>query len=674
MCCFRKVFTCLIHFQSVYNLIKLSKKVKEAATYEERQQQKAEIRLLASKIALEISNDRHYMETSAANSSVVRFDPRFLVFEFTYGIMLRKAQVMLVKKFIGALRNNKSMGHQMIMGAGKTTVVAPLLALILADGKSLVTSVMPHALLEMTRGVMREKFSAVVRKPIFTFYFDRGTPITRELWTKLRKARDMKAIMCATPTSVKSLFLRFIEMMRLLERSKFGDKIKKSGFSMRLSRIAMSFRNRATTQELKVNPEDVYYCCEVLKLFKSGVLILDEVDLLLHPLKSELNWPIGRKEALDFTQSSLGSGLRWDMQWHLLDAFFYAKTRKMSVAFNDSREAKHILDSIASIIEGGVRNRHLQITPHLVLLNKKFYNSDLKPLLARWHLLYLRHKRLPLVEDKHLITYMTQGYKGDRQATNAVSVSLNDEYMKMLNLSHDLLCHFVPFLLGKIDRVGFGLLTEADIKVSDPKVSITRLLTAVPFVGKDVPSRASQFSQPDVVIGLTILAYRYEGLRFSDFKSLINEMREFLDSEVGPYRKRPSAQRYAKWIVMAGGKVRGMKGDDGDDSDDEDESPENTLAGIVGEWGPSDEIWPLYLLDTKDDTHMNVTYGLLKNLPEAIEYYLNSFVFPLTMELHHEKICASGQDLGGDMLFGRFVSHFLILMFTCLFNLNTLLR
>ena len=37
----------------------------------------------------------------------------------------------------------------------------------------------------------------------------------------------------------------------------------------------------------------------------------------------------------------------------------------------------------------------------------------------------------------------------------------------------------------------------------------SRKLTAVPFVGKDVPSRASEFSHPDIVIGFTILAYRY---------------------------------------------------------------------------------------------------------------------------------------------------------------------
>lgn len=66
-------------------------------------------------------------------SNAVSFDPRFLVFEFTYSLMLRKSQVTLVNKFLYALKNNKSMCHQMIMGAGKTTVVAPLLAMILVS-------------------------------------------------------------------------------------------------------------------------------------------------------------------------------------------------------------------------------------------------------------------------------------------------------------------------------------------------------------------------------------------------------------------------------------------------------------------------------------------------------------------------------------------------------------
>ena len=38
----------------------------------------------------------------------------------------------------------------------------------------------------------------------------------------------------------------------------------------------------------------------VLSLFRESILIMDEVDLILHPLKSELNFPIGTKLDLDF--------------------------------------------------------------------------------------------------------------------------------------------------------------------------------------------------------------------------------------------------------------------------------------------------------------------------------------------------------------------------------------
>jgi Protein of unknown function (DUF3645) len=37
----------------------------------------------------------------------------------------------------------------------------------------------------------------------------------------------------------------------------------------------------------------------------------------------------------------------------------------------------------------------------------------------------------------------------------------------------------------------------------------TRAKLAVPFVGKDVPSHSSEFAHPDIVIGLTNLAYRF---------------------------------------------------------------------------------------------------------------------------------------------------------------------
>lgn len=42
-------------------------------------------------------------------------DPRFMVFEFVYGIVLRKAQVELVQSFMAQLANGDSHCEQMIM-------------------------------------------------------------------------------------------------------------------------------------------------------------------------------------------------------------------------------------------------------------------------------------------------------------------------------------------------------------------------------------------------------------------------------------------------------------------------------------------------------------------------------------------------------------------------------
>ena len=146
------------------------------------------------------------------------------------------------------------------MGAGKTTVVGPLLTLLLADGASLVTQVshvtatslprhshadeaslvtqvshvtatslprhshadeaslvtqqvMPTALLEQTRDIMRSRFSnPVLSKSVFTLEFERScedsVEVVAELLSKLDHARRSRSVVCAAPEAVKSLYLK----------------------------------------------------------------------------------------------------------------------------------------------------------------------------------------------------------------------------------------------------------------------------------------------------------------------------------------------------------------------------------------------------------------------------------------------------------------------------------
>lgn len=72
-------------------------------------------------------------------------------------------------------------------------------------------------------------------------------------------------------------------------------------------------------------------------------------------------------------------------------------------------------------------------------------------------------------------------------------------HKKLMNLSHDWLRTFLPHCLSKVDRVSFGLLTSEECLTAldeDPLVPRSRLGLAVPFMGKDVPSKSAEFAHP----------------------------------------------------------------------------------------------------------------------------------------------------------------------------------
>ena len=191
---------------------KLQEKLKNILIMKKAERAKQKVRLLpnllqaSSDLAKMLATKRHYVRgDSDCDRPIISFDPRYLVFEFTWNIVLRKAQVNIVQDFIQSLKDGRSKVKQMIMGAGKTTVVAPLLALMLANGDDLVLSVVPRALLEMSRKRMQETFSIIVQKRIYTLNFDRSTNVKSSLTQSLENAVKNRGIVVATPTAIKRI-------------------------------------------------------------------------------------------------------------------------------------------------------------------------------------------------------------------------------------------------------------------------------------------------------------------------------------------------------------------------------------------------------------------------------------------------------------------------------------
>ena len=301
-----------------------------------------DLRLRALAIAQLISVERHYFKTDSANpfskATSLTFDPRLLVYEYSQSIVLRKRQVELTRDFVATAENGGGQCAQMLMGEGKTTVVCPLLGFILAKSSSLVVQVVPHALLEFSRSTQRKAYSGVIRRSVVTLEFNRYTSLADgAILGALRKAKENRAIVIASPTSIKSLALKFLEVCHLLDQSYIAMRDGKTGGMLArgtelVGRMFTGAKSRServadagglTVEEMDhLRAEALAALAEIFEIFQTGTLILDEVDLILHPLKSELNWPMGRRIPLDFSQSESGDGFRWKLPYFILDAIF----------------------------------------------------------------------------------------------------------------------------------------------------------------------------------------------------------------------------------------------------------------------------------------------------------------------------------------------------------------
>ena len=107
----------------------------------------------------------------------------------------------------------------------------------------------------------------------------------------------------------------------------------------------------------------------------------------------------------------------------------------------------------------------LQKMPHLVVLSRNFYNSRLKPLLVQWLVIWFSLQKKSGLSDAQIREFLMRDPGTPlTEEMKRQSQHVEDEFMKTINLGQSLLGSFLPFVLSKINRVSFGLLSAKEIK------------------------------------------------------------------------------------------------------------------------------------------------------------------------------------------------------------------
>ena len=242
--------------------------------------------------------------STATGELQVGVDATILTFEYLTGYFLRPRQVELVRELSGVGIQGGARVTQMLMGEGKTTVVAPLLALVLADGQRSVAICVPAPLIPQTRDVLSRTFGRIWPRRVTEFEFDRlSVPVEgrsvqishmrlRALGRLLRRGRLEGAVVLCTPATLQSMQLKCIELMAASDR-KVGIDAANAAIEARdadrgdkaSEAAAASFNAR---QALRGAQEQMSAILRMWGEEQRGALILDEVDLVMSPLRAEV--------------------------------------------------------------------------------------------------------------------------------------------------------------------------------------------------------------------------------------------------------------------------------------------------------------------------------------------------------------------------------------------------
>ena len=518
-----------------------------------------------------------------------------------------------------------------------------MLALLLGDGDNLIQVVVPKPLLDMGRGVMQKTFLTTITKKIEVFDFNRADD-TKEVYdikfAQLQRARDERSIIITTPETVKALMLKYVDLLERVKTLNPALSLPKAAFATK--HIFKEVEREA--EAARVLQDKVDALGNVIAAWRTkAVALLDEVDTLFHPLRSELNFPIGKSEDLHLIPD------RYEFPLFMFDAVFYQRIGRTST-HDPVGDQNKILTDLAAVIDRGISELAFQNTPHPILLKKPFYHEFMKPLLARWAMIWVMKSKhiqddVNINDPEKVVTDITtlmtpqmeqqvRAYISarplDKKTKEYVTANFTGRGIMRLNLARSWLQAFIPHSLSKINRVDYGLLQAQHLdrwREEDGKdtQSPSRLAMAVPFVGKDVPSRHSEFAHPEVLIGMTTVSYRYQGLRPTDIKELVMRLKEKMQAEPGDYFQRPSRILFGDWC-----------------------NKYKTLQAAKGL--PVEKILPLELFPIGRTDQIDVLMRSFAHLPEVVSFYLK-MAFQRVLKYKHVKLQASGVDIGSEILF-----------------------
>ncbi|KAF9252833.1 hypothetical protein LCP9604111_359 [Penicillium roqueforti] len=374
--------------------------------------------------------------------------PTWLLLEIENNITIRKRQVEVAARMIKPDCGENAV-LQLNMGEGKTSVITPMVAAVLANGHDLLRIIVLKPLLRQSDALLSQRLGGLINRRIYHIPFSRQTelssPIVSQLQSLYEQCFRQRGILIALPEQMLSFRLIGLDAVE-----------RNPNIFSPLIRLENWLQSK---------------CRDVI----------DESDEVLD-VKFQLIYTMGTQQSLD------GLSCRWETTQNLLRLVSIQAKRlcqddptcievdQLGYRFPILRFLK--VDAIERLIGYTLKSISENGIPGLPFTQ---WNSRVKSSVMR----FIEHSELAKDDE----SFIREEFDGSVFMTNLLVLRGLFAY-RILRFS----------LADKRWLVEYGL-------------HPSRCLMAVPYRAKGIPSENSEFGHPDVAVTLTCLSYYYDGLR-----------------------------------------------------------------------------------------------------------------------------------------------------------------
>ena len=383
------------------------------------------------------------------------------------------------------------------MGAGKTTVLLPLLATLNADGDNLSIGVLPTALLPSMSEQLAACLGTSFKQTVEVVEIDRETSINQEFLDRLQNIRKGKKLMLMNDGSVQSLYLNFIE---------------------HLNRYSLASK----TERLRLEKERQVFS-EVAQLLKEhGNVVIDEVDQILNP-RTEKQYTFGNVIPLPVFEIELVATL-----YEILESDPVI-TKALRFEFSP---------------DSGIE------TEEELNLQKPFLQKTYEEIVKQRLIDVIIQKRMG-VTDRHVVWFFENLIERERVLVKDYLSTQSDQSVdfvsKQIPIIKDLLAlakeeilNLLPLTCVKLCYQNYGPGGKGDY--------------AIPFRGSDAPALKSEYGTPYETLNYTIQLLIKQGIDKKTIHQEVNALRNkaFLEMKENPEKKLEQTAAYQMFLKIVG--------------------------------------------------------------------------------------------------------------------------